>query len=91
MTIDLNDLLYGKPEWADVVDFFQNGEFCEDQYLVEAIKKFLRTEEDRQLLFKLDLSLEDCMNGRYGADKEQEVKKMYAGWNKKLGFKAFLE
>ena len=62
--ICLDELLYGEPTWEQVVEFFRNGEFCEEQYLVEAIKRHLRTELDRRELFDMDASIEDILNGR---------------------------
>jgi hypothetical protein len=89
--IDLDELLHGSPSWKQVVDFWKdpNCEWYEESYLIEAIKKFLRTEEQRRELFELDLSIEDCMNGRYTTKQSKRVRKIYKEWNKKLGFKAF--
>jgi hypothetical protein len=48
--IELDELLTGNPTWEQVADFWKNGEFYEEHYLVEAIKKHLRTPEHRQMM-----------------------------------------
>jgi hypothetical protein len=86
--ICLDDLLFGNPTWEQIVEFFKDGEFCGEEYLILGIKKHLRTEEDRKMLFDLDLEISDCLNGRY-AEEEKQVKLMYKRWNDKLGFQSF--
>ena len=89
-TIDLDELLHGNPSWEDVADFWQNnGEFYEESYLVEAIKKYLRTDDHRKTLGELDLSIEDLLNGRYNYKQHKKVDKIFDDWNQKLGFIAF--
>lgn len=87
--IELDELLYGNPTWEQVVDFWKNGEFCEEKYLVEAIKTHLRTKEHRQMMADMDVSIEEMLNGRYGGDLEPKVFQIYDEWNAKLGFKSF--
>lgn len=93
MTIELDTLLYDQPKpatWAEVLDFFKNGEFCQEHYLVAAIKKHLRTQEQKQILFDLDFSIEDMLNGRVpGEANGNSVQAIYAEWNAKLGFHHF--
>lgn len=88
-TIDLDALLNGEPTWDEVVAFFKADDFCEESYLVDAIKKHLRTEEQRKTLFDLDLSIEDCLNGRYTDQQGKVIHAIYQQWNDKLGFKHF--
>jgi hypothetical protein len=90
--VDLDGLLYGDPTWEQVVAFWkEDGDFCEEKYLVEAIKKYLRTEEQRKRLFEVDISIEEMLNGRYQGTARncKVVQGIYDEWNAKLGFKAF--
>ena len=87
--LDLGALLHGSPDWPDVVEFFRYGEFDEETYLVEAIKKYLRTEAQRQQLFAFDMSIEDMLNGRFQSDCEFFVETTFREWNQRLGFKKF--
>jgi len=89
--IDLDTLLHGEPTWASVLAFWKDGECHEEQYKAAAIKKYLRTEEDRKLLYERDLSIEDCLNGRYPITQERKIRKMKKAWNKKLGLKGFIQ
>ena len=90
-TIDLDELLTGKPAWPDVVNFFRDGEFHEEHYLVEAIEKHLLTEEHRKLMFVNKLTIEKILNGRweYTVAKARVVNRICAAWNSKLGFEYF--
>lgn len=90
MTIDLDELLNGTPTPEEVKDFFINEEFDEEHYLVAAIKKHLRSEEDREGLYHRDISIEDCLNGRVAGEEPQLfVDQMFGRWNEKLGHKVF--
>lgn len=88
--IDLEELLNGNPTWEQVVEFWRDDrDFCEEAYLVQAIEKWLQTEEQRKRLFDARLSIEKMLNGRYMGAVEPIVQAIYAEWNAKLGFKAF--
>lgn len=89
--IELDELLHGNPTMAQVADFWKNGEFYEEHYLVAAIKKHLLTEEQRICLFNLDLSIEDVLNGRIGGGSKWEfvTNVLFPDWNQKLGFESF--
>jgi len=89
MTIELDQFLYGEATEEEIRDFWENGEFNGEQYLVAAIKKYLRDDEDKQIMFDLDLSIEDMMNGRYTGDQSDAVHAMYAKWNEKVGHHHF--
>jgi len=91
--IDLNYLLTGKPSWEEVVWFFKNEEFGEEAYLVEAIEKFLLTDDQRKWIMDERLSIEKMLNGRYAGEGRQydSVKSIFKEWNQKLGFKRFNE
>lgn len=89
-TISLDALLHGTPTKEQVQNFFKNGEFCSEEYLVSAIKKHLQTDAHRQQLNARDLSIEDCMNGRFGGDEELTVLNIFHDWNEWLGFKHFV-
>jgi len=87
--IDCDWLLNGEPTWPQVVEFFKIGSFDSEEYLVAAIKKHLRTTHQRQWLALADISIEDVLNGRYGADMENAVRGILDEWNTKLGFTHF--
>ena len=87
--IDLDTLLNGNPAWDEVVTFWRTEEFHEEGYLVTAIKRYLRTEEQRALLHQEDLSIEGLLNGRYTSQQASLVNKIMSEWNERLGFKAF--
>jgi hypothetical protein len=90
--IDLDDLLYhgpsNPPTWAQVVEFFRDGEFHEEHYLVAAIKKHLLTEEQREWMHER-ISIEDMLNGRTDGAYERDVVRIFEEWNTKLGFHHF--
>lgn len=87
--IELDELLTGTPSQKDVSQYFKEGEFFEEHYQIEAIKKYLRTPEQKQKLDIADLSIEDCLNGRFNSEQEKTVLGVFAEWNNKLGFKCF--
>jgi hypothetical protein len=86
--IDLDQLLYGTTTWEQVADFFKRGEFHEEHYLVDAIKKHLLTPFQLQRLRSLELSIEDVLNGRFHGTSEA-VARIMEEWNAKLGFRSF--
>jgi hypothetical protein len=88
--IDLDELLNGTPTWDQVLEFWKDdGDFCGEQYLVEAIEKHLLTEDQRKRMFDAHLSIEKMLNGRYGISLSPVVQAIYDEWNQKLGFKEF--
>lgn len=89
--IDLDELLNGNPTWEQVVEFWRDdGEFYGEQYLVPAIKRWLRTEDQRQRMAKADVSIEEMLNGRYNGERVGGVvQAIFDEWNAKLGFKSF--
>lgn len=90
--IDLDTLLTGTPTWEEVVEFWRDdGDFCEEKYLVEAIERFLLTEEQRKAMFDKRLSIEKILNGHYPCNDEycDFVHKLFEEWNTKLGFESF--
>lgn len=87
--IDANTLIYGMPSWHEVVDFFKNGSFDNEQYLVAAIGRHLMNEDHRQAISGLRLTVEDILNVRYTEDQEVYVYRIYRDWNDKLGFTYF--
>lgn len=88
--IDLDEILYGKPTMAQVAEFWKNGEFYEERYLVQAIEKWLLTEDQRKVLFDANLSIEKILNGECCCAAHDKVRDdLCADWNVKLGFKAF--
>jgi hypothetical protein len=87
--LDLDGLLFGTPTWDEVVEFWRDGEFCEERYLVEAIERHLLTEDQRKRMFDARLSIEKMLNGRYPSDQSPVVQAFFDEWNTKLGFKTF--
>lgn len=91
---DLDELLYGTPDFETVKKFFAyHGEtgdgFPEEHYLVDAIKKHLRTDEQRLEMADRDITIADMLNGRTTGEHEAFVDACYADWNTKLGRRAF--
>lgn len=73
----------------DVLEDFRNG-FDKEEYLVAAIKTYLRTPEQKQFLDSRDISIEDVLNGRIeGEDQDEIYEQLHADWNAKLGFRGF--
>jgi len=89
--IDLNELLHNNPTWADVVDFWKQGEFHEEHYLVDAILKYLLTPDQSARMSRCGITIEDVLNGRCRGEGSQLREKLCSEWNEKLGFKAFTE
>lgn len=88
--MDLEGILHGKPSWNDVVFYFQNGEFFEEHYLIEAITKHLLTEDQRNRMHSNRYTIADMLNGRIeGAVAQDDAEAIFAEWNKKLGFPHF--
>lgn len=90
--IEFDDLINPSVEVSDqeVSDFFKNEEFHEDQYLVQAIKLRLRSKEDKKVLYDLDVSIEELLNGNYDISLYNEIALIKHNWNRKLGFKYFI-
>ncbi len=89
--VDLEEILHGNATLAHVSAFFKaGGEFHQETYLVQVIKKHLRTEDQRKLMFEHDFTIEDMLNGRVeGEEADAEVDPIFADWNAKLGHHAF--
>ncbi|HEY9296448.1 MAG TPA: hypothetical protein VIQ31_08755 [Phormidium sp.] len=61
----------------------------EERWLIEGIKKYLRTEEQRQQLADMDLSIADILSGQYDGEQGKKVRKIFDAWNEKLGYQSF--
>lgn len=86
MRIELDDVLHGSPTWNEVQRFFADGEeFYEEGFLVAAIKRHLRTDEDKAELAALDVSIEEVLNGRYQFRDSEKIAAILIKWNAKLG------
>lgn len=59
----------------------------EEEYLVAAIKKYLRTPEQKALIEAKDSSIEDMLNGR--VENDDWTDGMFQAWNAALGWKEF--
>lgn len=85
--IDLDELLYGNPVWSEVVKFFKEGAFDEEHHEVAAIKRHLRTPEQKSWMHDNDISIEDMLNGRVeGFEAQRDTHVIFGEWNGKLGF-----
>ena len=88
--IDLDELLNGEPTWEQVVEFWKDdGDFCGEEYLVQAIEKHLLTEDQRNVMFSNRISIEKMLNGRCPGGMSLIIVWIYQEWNTKLGFKCF--
>lgn len=76
--------IWTKASWEEAA-----GGYQDECYLVAAIRKHLLTEAQREALFVLDLSIEDCLNGRYTPEKALVVDTIYIQWNNRLGWNEF--
>ncbi len=73
----------------EVLEDFKEG-FDKEEYLVAAIKRYLYTSEQKQLLDARNISIEDVLNGRIeGADQDSIYNMLFDDWNAKLGFQGF--
>src|SRR4051812_14915063 len=90
-TVDLEFILHGDPTLDQVREFWKKGEFDEEHYLVEAIRRHLLTEVQREEMHNRRVSIEDLLNGRVIGDHSLWVVIVFAAWNEKLGFMAFGE
>jgi len=73
----------------DTIRGFKDG-FDSEHYLVLAIKSYLMDNLEWKFLHDNNLSIEDCLNGRYSGDMEKQVfSKLYAVWNARLGYRSF--
>ena len=87
--IDLDELISGNPSWDQVIEFWRDdGDFCGEEYLVQAIEIHLLTESQRKLMFDNRLTIEKMLNGRY-SHAGATVQQIFNEWNTKLGFEAF--
>ena len=87
--IDLDCLLNGNPTWQEVQKFFLEEEFDREEYLVKAIKKHLITPAQKKVLFDIDASIEELLNGRISGKYEKKIDKIFKEWNSKLEHKHF--
>lgn len=86
--IDLDELLFGNPSWDEIVEMFRDGEFSEEHYLVDAIKRHLLTDDQCDQLCSARISIEDMLNGRISGDNKL-VETIFINWNEQLGFECF--
>ena len=86
--IDLDFILNGTPTLQQVREFWRDGEFFEEHYLVTAIRRHLLTEDQRTEMHERRVSIEDALNGRAEGDMAW-MDAIYEAWNKKLGFHSF--
>lgn len=87
--VDLDEILNGNPKWEEVAEFFQFGVFHSEHNFKKAIRKYLMTEEDSNLLKQNGISLTDAINYEIEIEHEDIVHDLFESWNKKLGVKAF--
>ena len=87
--VELDTLLYGNPTWDQVVEFWKQGEFGDEGDLVDAIKRHLRTEAQRELMHVHDITIVDILNGRCCGSDNVVAHRIMGEWNVKLGYLAF--
>lgn len=74
---------FTQKEWTEETD-------QSEEYLVRHIRTYLLTEGERVWLFKMNLSVEDVLNGRFPINMMGEIKeKLFKPWNDKLGWTEF--
>jgi hypothetical protein len=62
----------------------------EEADTVQIIRKQLLTQEDRKLMFDLDISVEDILDGRVEGEEADEASKLIMKhWNERLGMNIF--
>ena len=71
----------------EIIEYLESPD--NESQVIQIIKRYLLTEKQRYDLYKLNLSIEDCLNGRYGEKEECHIEKIYDEWNKKSGKKLF--
>jgi len=82
--MNIIDNRWTKESWEEACCGYQD-----EVYLVAAIRTHLQTQLQRKALYDVDLSIEDCLNGRYTDDKALVVDTIYKQWNAKLGWREF--
>lgn len=91
--IDVDYALYGSsPLTSEEISFVFSSKFewHDEEYLVQGIKKYLRTQAHTVTMFNHDFSIEDMLNGRVeGLAAQQDVERIFADWNAQLGHKYF--
>jgi hypothetical protein len=85
--VEVDYVLTGNPTKEELCRFFRQGDG--EEYTVQAIKRHLRTEKQRQTLHEMDLSLEDVLNGRFTGTQEPVIQSMFDEWNAFLNKKTF--
>jgi len=63
----------------------------DEKYLVRFIRDYLLTDEQKQRLAALNLDVADLCNGRFPITHSAEIHSWFAGWNRSLGQRYFLE
>ena len=87
--VDLDQLLYGTCTDAEVTEFFRDGSWDNEPYLIQAIEKHLLTEEQRATLYYNHMSIQKMLNGMTVGAQSNIKADIYKQWNEKLGFKCF--
>lgn len=93
--IDVDYMLYSatpstvtQEELAHV--FSSKFEWHDESYLVQAIKKYLRTDRHKQTMNAFDFTIEDMLNGRIeGHNAQAAAERIFEDWNAKIGHKHF--
>jgi hypothetical protein len=72
---------------TEIMEQFREG-FDDEPYLVAAIKKYLRTPEQKAIMAARDITIEDLLNGRVEGD-QSIYDSIFKEWNATLGEKIF--
>jgi hypothetical protein len=76
------------PEGQEIFERSRQG-YATEEECVRAVKKYLRSPEEKVWLDAQDLSIEDLFNGRYCEQHEQYVFAMFRRWNALIGHQQF--
>jgi hypothetical protein len=88
--ISIQDILYSELEWNVIANFFKLGQFEDENYYIDAVKKHLLTPEQNKQLIDNQISLWNMLGRKYKDNyRKKIIDKMYDDWNAKLGHKEF--
>lgn len=83
----MSDVEYPEPKIdvpQETLERFHRG-FSTEEQLVNFVREYLLTENQRLDLFQYDLTVEDILNGRYDERAENLILyRLFKDWNEKL-------
>lgn len=91
--LDLDTVLDGDADLTpDELRYIFSSEFewSDEEYLVQGIKKYLRTPYHKSVMDHFDFTIEDMLNGRVeGVRAQEEADLIFTDWNTKIGHRYF--